>query len=190
MEVHGPSSPVPRVTGPPVHPAPPVVQPQPDESLPRKQFRAPTNWNPCPSVLSWGSVTLTEYEMSEEDRKYFKEKYSPLEEHDPIFTAPPFPADLRPWLSHSDVKKSDYLFNRKETEDFLFDAQEDLACGLRPLLDLLSSMRGVPDFEHSRTAHTCQKGCRIIMRNFCYKWMEMSPLNIEMLKISKSSEGF
>ena len=28
------------------------------------------------------------------------------------------------------------------------------------------------------------------MRNFRYKWMEMNPLNIEMLKILKSSEGF
>ena len=46
VEVHVPSSAVPRVTGCPVHPAPPVVQPQLDESLPRKQFRPSKNWNP------------------------------------------------------------------------------------------------------------------------------------------------
>ena len=150
VEVHAPATPPPQVAGVPVDPTSPVVEPQPDTSLPRKLFRAPTNWNPSSDVISWARVTLDELEWSEEDRQSLMKEFSPMEKYDPIFTAVPFPSDLRPSFMLPDVKSSDYLFNREGTEAFLFDAQQDLSCGLRPLVELLSSMKGRPDLEPTR----------------------------------------
>lgn len=135
-----------------VDPTPPaVVEPQPDSSLPLKQKRAPTNWHPDPEVLRWACITLDDHEWSVEDRKVLSDQFSPQEVDDHLFQAVPCPPDMKAALTNPEVIKSDFLFKRADAEDLLYEANQDLACSLRPLTEVLSSTRNVPGMENIRT---------------------------------------
>ena len=143
-DVHG----VAPIAGRSVDPNPPaVVEPQPDS----KQKRAPTNWHPDPEVLRWACITLDDHEWSVEDRKVLSDQFSPQEIDDHLFQAVPCPPDMKAALTNPEVIKNDFLFKRADTEDLLYEANQDLACSLRPLTEVLSSTRNVPGMENIRT---------------------------------------
>ena len=135
----------------------PLNAPVPDAGLPSLSLRPPLNWQPDLEVLAWAVETLDLCEWSKEDRDVFAKKYSPSPEHDHIFKAVENPPDLLNVIRSPDVAASDFLFKRAVTEQFLYDANKDLACGFRPLIDLLSSLKG-KDMEHIRIplAHVFQ----------------------------------
>ena len=54
-------------------------------------------------------------------------------------------------LQAAETKKRDYLFRRAETEEFLLEANKDIVCGFRPLLEVLSNLKGQPGMEANRT---------------------------------------
>ena len=116
--------------------------PLPDASLPLPASRPPMNWDPEGSTLSWGVQTLDVTEWSNEDRQVIIKKFSPDEKYDHIFEAVPNPPDLLAAIQHPDNIERDFLFKRAETEQFLFSANEDLSCGLRPLLDVIADLKG------------------------------------------------
>ena len=132
--------------------APPnVVEAQPDSSLPMIVTRAPTNWYPKAGVFSWGVHTMDHCEWTADNRKALATQFSPLEHMDHLFYAAPMPKHLKEAISHSDTVKSDFCFSRSATDDYLYDASEDLTCGLRPLLEVLSSLKDVPGMDQVRT---------------------------------------
>ncbi|CAL4159937.1 unnamed protein product, partial [Meganyctiphanes norvegica] len=133
-----------------VDPAPPAVV-EPDKDLPLPSTRAPTNWHPHPGVLAWAAATVETAEWSDENREVFIKQFSPDPVFDHIFSAVPCPPDMKTALTHVETKKVDYLFRRAETEDFLLEANKDLVCGLRPLLEVISNLRDVPEMSANRT---------------------------------------
>ena len=124
--------------------------PLPDASLPLPSLRPPKNWDPDPSVLSWAVTTLDTCEWSKEDKDSVIKEFSPNEAYDHIFTAVPNPPDLLAAIKHKENLDRDYLFKRAETEHHLFSAAEDLSCGLRPLVDVISELKG-QNLDHIRT---------------------------------------
>ena len=138
-------------------PAPtPVVAPVPvpvvlpDEGLPMPSSRHPTNWSPHPEVLAWASLMVDTCEWSAADREAMEKRFSPASEHDHLFTAVPAPPDMLAALKHPRTKELDYLFKRFETENHLYTANQDLSCGFRPLLEVISNLRGVPGMDQNR----------------------------------------
>ena len=122
----------------------PAISPSvtlPDPSLPLPSTRPPKNWAPDPSVLQWASVTQETCEWSKEDRDFFASKFSTDPVYDYMFSAVPNPPELLAAIKSPELLDKDFLFKRAETEDFLFSANEDLACGFRPLLEALSSLK-------------------------------------------------
>ena len=135
--------------GPCASSAAPVAPPLPDASLPLATDRPPKNWEPDPSVLAWASKSLDSCEWTKEDRKVFAEKFSPDPSHDHLFSAVRNPPDLLAAIRSPDLLTRDFLFKRAEAEQFLFSANEDLASGLRPLIHVLSDLKG-KDMEETR----------------------------------------
>ena len=144
---------------PPVNPtvAAPLVAPLPDAGLPSSSIRPPLNFVPDPEVLAWAEETLDICDWSREDRDIFERNYSTSPDLDHFFSAVASPPDLLAAIRSPDLIARDYLFKRAETEQFLYNANKDLACGFRPLLSLLSSLKG-KGMEHIRTplAHVFQ----------------------------------
>ena len=131
----------------PVDPAaPPKVAP--DSSLPLPNIKPPTNWFPDERVLSWGILTAEGCEWSAKERDDLSNQFT--HERGPIFSATPCPPDMKVAISHSVTKKSDNIFRREATEDFLYEANQDLVCGYRPLLEVISRLSGVPEMEQNR----------------------------------------
>ena len=126
-----------------------TLLPLPDASLPLPSLRPPKNWDPDPSVLSWAVSTLDTCEWSKEDRDSIVKEFSPNEAFDHIFTAVPNPPDLLAAIKHKDNLDRDYLFKRAETESLLYSAAEDLSCGLRPLVEVLSDLKD-KNMDHTR----------------------------------------
>ena len=129
----------------------------PDPSLPLPSTRPPKNWDPDPSVLLWASKTRDSCEWTKEDREFFAAKFSTDPDYDHMFSAIPNPPDLLAAIKSPELLDKDFLFKRAETEDFLFSANEDLACGFRPLLEVLSSLKdkGMND-THTQLAYMFQ----------------------------------
>ena len=127
----------------------PVAPPLPDASLPLATARPPKNWDPDPSVMSWACASLEVCEWTKEDRKVISEKFSPDPAYDHIFTAVSHPPELLAAIRSPELLDKDFLFKRAETEQFLFSANEDLASGLRPLLEVISSLKD-KDMEGTR----------------------------------------
>ena len=134
-----------------------VAPPLPDAGLPLATDRPPKNWEPDPSVLAWASIAIDSCEWTKEDRKGFAEKFSPDPSHDHLFTAVKNPPELLAAIRSPELLTRDFLFKRAETEQFLFSANEDLACGLRPLIQVLSDLKD-KDMEETRIilAHVFQ----------------------------------
>ena len=129
--------------------SPAVVEP--DETLPSaRSSRAPTNWYPHEKVLAWAAKMVDDCEWTEADRDSFAKDFSPNVIHDHIFTAVECPKDMLDALKLPEIKKKDYLFKRYETEEFLHDANKDIVCGFRPLIEVLSNIRDVSGQEHNR----------------------------------------
>ena len=122
--------------------SPSLAAPMPDASLPSSSIRPPHNWNPDPEVLAWAVQTLDLCEWSKEDRAMFEKKYSTDPAHDHLFTAVANPPDLLNTLRSKVMTNKDYYFNRAEAEQYFYDANKDLSCGLRPLIDILSTLKG------------------------------------------------
>ena len=68
------------------------------------------------------------------------------------------PQEILDAEQHPEIKKKDFLFKRFETEEFLHNANKDIVCGYRPLIEALSNLRGVPGMENNRNllAHVFQ----------------------------------
>ena len=49
------------------------------------------------------------------------------------------------------TKKKDFIFRRSDTEDFLLEANKDIVCGFRPLIEVLSNLKNDPSQESNRT---------------------------------------
>ena len=141
---------VPMASGNAPGPSSATPLPLPDASLPLPSLRPPMNWDPDPSVLSWGVTTLDTCEWSKEDREKLIKDFSPNEDFDHIFTAVPNPPELLAAIKHKDNIDRDYLFKRAETEHHLYSAAEDLSCGLRPLIEVISDLKG-KNMDHTRS---------------------------------------
>ena len=154
-------------TAAPVHPGPApaaplepqvVVQPivpeddivVPDASLPGSSSDVPPNWHPLSSVLAWANHQIDNCEFSAADRDAIIKQFVPEVQFQHLFEAVPTPPDLLTALKHPATKESDYLFRRSETENFLYTANRDLCCGLRPLIEVISGLTGIPDQERNR----------------------------------------
>ena len=155
--------PAPGIT-PAVSSAPPAVivveAPVPDPDLPLPTTRHPKNWEPDPSVIAWATKTSDTCEWTKEDRDFLSAKFSSDPATDFLFSAVPNPPDLLAAIKSPLLLKRDYLLKRADTEQFLFDANEDLASGFRPLLDALSSLKG--------------KGMDDLRTNLAYVYQSMS----------------
>ena len=132
---------------------------EPDKSLPSAiTSRAPTNWFPHPEVLAWAVREVDNCEWSPAIRECFESDFSPEEKFDHLFTAVSAPKDMLDAEQHPEIKKKDFLFKRFETEEFLHDANKDLVCGFRPLIEVLSNLRDIPEMDNNRNmvAHVFQ----------------------------------
>ena len=138
------------LSNPVINPPPIVVEP--DKSLPLPlSSRAPTNWFPDSSVLAWASDMVDSCEWTDADRAAIETQFSPEEQYDHLFTAVSPPNGMSQALQSAETKKRDYLFRRADTEDFLLQANKDIVCGFRPLLEVLSNLKGQPGMESNRT---------------------------------------
>ena len=132
-----------------LNPPPNVVEP--DKSLPLPlSSRAPTNWYPDSSVLAWACEMVDSCEWTDADRAALEKQFSPEEKYDHLFTAVTPPNGMSQALQAAETKKRDYLFRRAETEEFLFQANKDIVCGFRPLLEVLSNLKDQPGMESNR----------------------------------------
>ena len=132
---------------------------EPDQSLPSAvTSRAPTNWHPHPQVLAWAVKEVDNCDWSAAVREIFESDFSPEEKHDHLFTAVKAPQEMLDAEQHPDIKKKDYLFKRFETEEFLHDANKDIVCGYRPLLEVISNLTDIPEMAKNRNllAHVFQ----------------------------------
>ena len=132
---------------------------EPDKSLPSAiTSRAPTNWYPHPEVLAWAVKEVDNCEWSPAVREIFESDFSPEAKFDHLFTAVSAPKEMLDAEQHPEIKKKDFLFKRFETEEFLHNANKDIVCGYRPLIEVLSNLRDVPGMENNRTllAHVFQ----------------------------------
>ena len=124
---------------------------EPDKSLPSAiTSRAPTNWFPHPEVLAWAVKEVDNCEWSPAIREIFESDFSPEEKFDHLFTSVSAPQEMLDAEQHPEIKKKDYLFKRFETEQFLHDANKDIVCGYRPLIEVLSNLRGIPEMDNNR----------------------------------------
>ena len=131
------------------NPVSPVVEP--DKTLPLPMTsRAPTNWYPDPSVLAWAIQTVDTCEWTDDDRAVFEKQFSPEEKYDHLFTAVAPPNGMTQALQATETKKRDYLFHRAVCEEFLLQSNKDIVCGFRPLLEVLSNMKDVPEMKENR----------------------------------------
>ena len=126
-----------------------VAPPLPDASLPLATDRPPKNWDPNPNVLAWASLAIDSCEWSKEDRKGFAEKFSPDPSHDHLFSAVKNPPELLAAIRSPELINRDFLFKRADAEQFLYSANEDLSCGLRPLIQVISDLKE-KDMEETR----------------------------------------
>ena len=135
----------------PVVSAPTAAVILPDASLPLATDRPPKNWDPDPSLLAWAEAALDgKCEWSKKDREVFIAKFSPDPIHDHLFKAVPNPPELLTAIQDPVNLERDYLFKRFEAEQHFYSANEDLSCGLRPLLDVMSSMKDKADMKETR----------------------------------------
>ena len=134
--------------------AAPVVAPapvvEPDDGLPMPSSRHPPNWKPHPAVLSWATMMIDSCEWSASDREVIDKQFTPDSEFEHLFTAVPAPPDMLSALKHPRTKELDYLFKRFEIDNHLYSANQDLSCGFRPLIEVISNLREVPGMEHNR----------------------------------------
>ena len=130
--------------------SPAVVAPDADLPLDSAK-RPPTNWHPHPAVLSWAAIVVDQCEWSEPDRVALSKEFSPDPLYDHLFTAVPTPPGLLKAIKDPITWERDYLFKRAEAERLLHEANMDLTSGLRPLIEVLSSLKGVAGMEGNRT---------------------------------------
>ena len=122
----------------------------PDASLPVSSSNVPPNWYPLVSVLAWANAHIDSCEWSAADREAIERQFVPEQQYRHLFEAVPAPPDMLTALKHPTTKELDYLFRRYETENYLFTANRDLACGLRPLIEVISGLTGIPGQERNR----------------------------------------
>ena len=134
---------------PPASVAHPLISP--DKSLPPViSTRAPTNWYPDPQVMAWASEMVDQSEWTSADRDIIKKQFSPDSEFDHIFSAVMPPTGMLSAIQSPEMKKKDFLFRRAETEEFLLEANKDLVCGFRPMIEVLSNLKDDPSQEGNR----------------------------------------
>ena len=122
--------------------AAPAPAPLPDPSLPLPFIRHPTNWGPESSVLVWLEQTLDKCKWSQNERDAIDKQYCPDPSADHLFTAVKLPSDILSLMQSPDLPDKEYMFKRAEAEQFFYHANKDLACGLKPLTDVISALKG------------------------------------------------
>ena len=163
----------------PVVSAPTAAVVLPDASLPLATDRPPVNWDPDLSLMAWAPLALDgKCEWSKKDREIFIAKFSPDPIHDHLFKAVPHPPELLSAIQDPVNLERDYLFKRSEAEQHFYSANQDLACGFRPLLEVMSSMKNKEDMKETRqllanvfqsmSSATCRlsRGRRELVRRF------------------------
>ena len=133
----------------------------PDPTLPLPSSRPPVNWHPDPPLLAWASKSLEDVEWTEDNRKAILIELSPDPIYDHLFAAVPMPDCFTTAIEDQITIDRDYLFQRKETEDFLFDGQKDLCCSSRLVLDVMSDLGSKRSMDSTDMARMREKLARI-----------------------------
>ena len=122
----------------------------PDASLPLPTSDVSTTWHPILGVLAWANVNIDSSEWVAADREAIEKKFVPEPQFRHIFEAVPTPPDILSAMKSPITKEQDHLFRRYDTENYLYTANKDLTCGLRLLIEVISSLTGAPGQEHNR----------------------------------------
>ena len=121
----------------------------PDDKLPTANSDIP-NWNPDPAVIAWANLVVDNNEWSVEDRKSLMKEYIPDKEHNHLFEPVNMPQQIRDAMSNRSIVESDYLLKRYTAETFLFNCNFDIVTCYRPLLEVISNLKGDPSREKDR----------------------------------------
>ena len=126
--------------------APKVV---PDDTLPTGNVDIP-NWKPDPAVLAWANLIIDSSEWSAEDRKSIIKTFIPDKEHEHLFEPVSMPQQIRDAMTNRSIVESDYLFKRFTAETFFYNSNVDIVTCYRPLLEVISNLKGNLDHEKDR----------------------------------------
>ena len=121
----------------------------PDDKLPSCNAETP-NWKPDPAVLAWVNLIIDSSEWSTEDRKSLIKEFIPEKEHAHIFEPVNMPQQIRDAMTNRSIVESDYLLKRFTAETFLYNCNLDIVTCYRPLLEVISNLKGDPAHERDR----------------------------------------
>ncbi|CAL4065066.1 unnamed protein product, partial [Meganyctiphanes norvegica] len=121
----------------------------PDAELPGSSD-APPNWQLDPAVIAWANLIIDSCDWSPEDRKALQVQFNPVPDLAHLFDAVHMPPELITCFKHKSTVSSDYIFNRFSAETFLYNANLDMVTAYRPLLEIISSLKGCPGQENNR----------------------------------------
>ena len=143
---HGLSPPddTPQVPKAPNEPPIESISVDPDSDLPNVSPRAPPTWAPKEKVMNWVKLAIDK-EFSAEDRKKINEKFHGKEEYDELLLPPKMHKKIYKAIKAPATKKKDFLFNRQEVEKNLYNASSDLCSSIRPLIEAISLLDGMPE---------------------------------------------
>ena len=121
----------------------------PDDTLPTGNVDIP-NWKPDPAVLAWANLIIDSSEWSAEDRKSITKTFIPDKEHEHLFEPVSMPQQIRDAMTNRSIVESDYLFKRFTAETFFYNSNVDIVTCYRPLLEVISNLKGNLDHEKDR----------------------------------------
>ena len=134
----------------PVDPVPPPNA-KIDKTLPQARRKRPTtNWYPREDVLEWAADVIDGLEMTDEDRKDVVAEFCPEPKWDHLFTAVAPPGDMKKAMEHPETIRCDWLFSRLEAEENFQRSHDDIACGLRILIEVMSDLKLTPGSDRNR----------------------------------------
>ena len=121
----------------------------PDNTLPSCNADIP-NWQPDPAVLAWANLIIDSCEWSIEDRKALIKQFIPENEHSHLFEPVSMPKQIRDAMTNRSIVESDYLLKRFTAETFFYNCNLDVVTCYRPLLEVISNLKGDPAHETDR----------------------------------------
>ena len=95
------------------------------------------NWNPPAGILKWANKTF-DYEWDSDQVKEYESKYVAPKEYTHLFTPIPLTKAMDQALNSQYTKDTDFIFNRRETERFLFRASRDICASYGPFFQVLA----------------------------------------------------
>ena len=121
----------------------------PDNSLPMSGLETP-NFFPDPAVMAWAKLIVDSSEWSVEDRKSLMKEFIPEKELEHFFIPVHMPQQIKDAMQHRTIIESDYLLKRYTTETYLYNCNFDIVTTYRPLLQVISNLKGDPAHEKDR----------------------------------------